>query len=52
MPANDWGLAASHLAPDCVVEDGLVAHQVEYWPAPYHPRPGREDLAQPIRRIP
>ena len=29
-----------------------IAHQVEYWPEPYDPRPGRADLTQPIERIP
>ena len=29
-----------------------IARQVEYWPAAYEPRPGREDLTRPTERIP
>jgi predicted ester cyclase len=29
-----------------------VSHQVEYWPTPYDPKHGREDLTRPIERIP
>jgi SnoaL-like domain len=35
-----------------VLEDEHIAHQVEYWPIAYEPRAGREDLTQPIARIP
>ena len=34
------------------VEDGTITHQVEYWPVPYDPRPGRAGLTRPIPRIP
>lgn len=116
MQANDWDLAAGHLAPDSPVDwpcsgerivgradfaavqaryptgtgrwefdvhrlvaegdtvvsevtvtDGeqsarvvafsdfagdQIARHVEYWPAAYDPRPGREDLTRPTERIP
>jgi hypothetical protein len=29
-----------------------IVRQVEYWPTPYGPLPGREDLTRPIERIP
>jgi ketosteroid isomerase-like protein len=29
-----------------------ILHQVEYWPTPYDPVPGREHLTRPIERIP
>ena len=29
-----------------------IVRQVEYWPAAYDPLPGREDLTQPIDRVP
>jgi limonene-1,2-epoxide hydrolase len=29
-----------------------IARQVEYWPMPYDPLAGREDLTRPIERIP
>jgi len=34
------------------VEGATITHQVEYWPAPYDPRPGRAGLTRPIPRIP
>ncbi len=116
MNANDWDLAATYLAPDCVIDwpcsgeqivgssdfaamqaryptktgrwsfdvhrlladgdtvvsevtvtdgeqsarvvafsdihGGHVVRQVEYWPTPYDPLPGRDDLTRPIERIP
>lgn len=30
------------------VQDGTITHQVEYWPIPYAPMPGREDLTEPL----
>jgi hypothetical protein len=35
-----------------MVDDGRISTQIEYWPMPYEPRPGREDLTQAIPRIP
>lgn len=29
-----------------------IVHQVEYWPTPYEPLPGREDLTRSTARIP
>ena len=34
------------------IDDGRVVRQVEYWPIPYDPLPGREDLTHPIERVP
>jgi limonene-1,2-epoxide hydrolase len=34
------------------IEGDHIAHQVEYWPIPYDPMPGREGLTQRIERIP
>jgi limonene-1,2-epoxide hydrolase len=31
---------------------GQIVRQVEYWPVPYDPLPGREDLTRPIDRVP
>jgi limonene-1,2-epoxide hydrolase len=35
-----------------ILADGLIAQQIEYWPMPYEPMPGRDDLTHPIPRIP
>jgi limonene-1,2-epoxide hydrolase len=35
-----------------IIDGGLIAHQIEYWPMPYEPRPGRDHLTQAIERIP
>lgn len=29
-----------------------IVRQVEYWPSPYDPLPGRADLTRPTDRIP
>ena len=34
------------------VVDDRIRHQVEYWPTAYDPMTGREDLTQPIDRVP
>jgi len=34
------------------IAGGHIVRQVEYWPAPYDPLPGREDLTRPIERVP
>ena len=34
------------------IRDGLIVHQVEYWPTPYDPQPGREAFTRPGERIP
>jgi limonene-1,2-epoxide hydrolase len=34
------------------VDSDQIVHQVEYWPAPYDPPPGRDDLTHPIARVP
>jgi SnoaL-like domain len=35
-----------------ILDGGRIAHQIEYWPMPYEPLPGRADLTQSIARIP
>ena len=34
------------------VDNDQIVRQVEYWPTAYDPRPGRDDLTQPIDRVP
>jgi limonene-1,2-epoxide hydrolase len=34
------------------LDDEHIIRQVEYWPVPYDPRPGRENLTIPTERIP
>ena len=34
------------------VDGPAITHQVEYWPEPYDPLPGRAGLTRPIPRIP
>jgi hypothetical protein len=34
------------------VDGEHIAHQVEYWPTPYDPMPGRDDLTHPTDGIP
>jgi limonene-1,2-epoxide hydrolase len=35
-----------------IVEGAEIGRQIEYWAMPYDPEPGREDLTQPIARVP
>jgi len=51
VTVND-GEQAARVVAFSILEDSLIAHQIEYWPMPYEPRPGREDLTQPIAPIP
>jgi limonene-1,2-epoxide hydrolase len=46
------GEQAARVVAFSMVDDGRISHQIEYWPMPYEPRPGREDLTQAIPRIP
>ena len=46
------GEQAARVVAFSVLDGSLIAHQVEYWPMPYEPRPGREALTQPTARIP
>ena len=46
------GEQSARLVAISLLRDGLIAEQIEYWPAPYDPLPGREHLTQPIARIP
>ena len=46
------GEQAARVVAFSILEDGHIAHQVEYWPMPYEPRPGRADLTQAIAPIP
>ena len=45
-------MQAARVVAFSMVDDGRISHQIEYWPMPYEPRPGREDLTQAIPRIP
>jgi limonene-1,2-epoxide hydrolase len=46
------GEQAARVIAFSVVDDRCIAHQIEYWPMPYQPSPGRDDLTQAIARIP
>ena len=35
-----------------IVDGSHITHQTEYWPMAYEALPGREDLTQPIERVP
>jgi limonene-1,2-epoxide hydrolase len=34
------------------IDGDHIVRQVEYWPTPYEPLPGREDLTRPTARVP
>jgi limonene-1,2-epoxide hydrolase len=46
------GEQAARVIAFSVLDDRRIAHQIEYWPMPYQPSPGRDDLTQAIARIP
>lgn len=46
------GEQAARVVAFSILDGAQIAHQIEYWPIPYDPQPGREDLTQPIARIP
>ena len=46
------GEQAARVVAFSMLNDGRIAHQIEYWPMPYDPPPGREHLTQAIPRIP
>jgi limonene-1,2-epoxide hydrolase len=46
------GEQSARLVAFSILDDGRIAHQTEYWPMPYEPPPGRDDLTRPIPRIP
>jgi limonene-1,2-epoxide hydrolase len=46
------GEQAARIVAFSEVDGDQVAHQVEYWPMAYEPRPGREDLTRPGDRVP
>jgi|SRR5436190_10293085 len=51
VTVND-GEQAARIVAFSVLDGSHIVHQVEYWPMPYEPRPGRENLTRPIARIP
>ena len=51
VTVNDEEQAARVVAFS-ILDGSLIAHQIEYWPMRYEPRPGREDLTHPIPTIP
>jgi limonene-1,2-epoxide hydrolase len=46
------GEQAARVVAFSILDGSQIAHQIEYWPIPYDPQPGREDLTQPVARIP
>jgi ketosteroid isomerase-like protein len=46
------GEQAARVVAFSLLADGRISRQIEYWPMPYEPLPGRDDLTQPIARIP
>jgi limonene-1,2-epoxide hydrolase len=46
------GEQAARLVAFSTIAGAEITHQIEYWPLPYDPPPGREDLMQEIARIP
>jgi len=46
------GEQAARLVAFSILDEGRIAHQIEYWPTSYDPQPGRDDLTRPIPRIP
>jgi limonene-1,2-epoxide hydrolase len=46
------GEQAARVVAFSLLEDGRIARQIEYWPMPYEPPPGRAHLTQAIARIP
>jgi limonene-1,2-epoxide hydrolase len=46
------GEQAARVIAFSILEDDRIAHQIEYWPMPYEPSPGRDGLTQVIARIP
>lgn len=46
------GDQSARLVAFSTVAGGRIAHQTEYWPVPYEPPRGREDLTRPIPPIP
>ena len=46
------GEQAARVVAFSILDGRLIVHQIEYWPMPYDPQPGREDLTQRIARIP
>ena len=46
------GEQAARVVAFSILAGRQIAHQIEYWPMPYDPQRGREDLTEPIARIP
>jgi limonene-1,2-epoxide hydrolase len=46
------GEQAARVIAFSILDDDRIAQQIEYWPMPYEPLPGRDDLTQAIARIP
>jgi len=51
VTVND-GEQAARVVAFSILGGSSIAHQIEYWPVPYKPPPGREDLTRPIEPIP
>lgn len=46
------GEQAARIVAFSDVDGEQIAHQVEYWPMAYEPRPGREGMTRPTARVP
>ena len=46
------GQQAARVVAFSILDGTQIAHQIEYWPMAYDPQPGREDLTQPMARVP
>ena len=46
------GEQAARVIAFSILDDDRIAQQIEYWPMPYEPLAGRDDLTQAIARIP
>ncbi|HEX3330321.1 MAG TPA: nuclear transport factor 2 family protein [Gaiellales bacterium] len=46
------GEQAARVIAFSILDDDRIAEQIEYWPMPYDPLPGRDDLTEAIPRVP
>jgi limonene-1,2-epoxide hydrolase len=46
------GEQAARVVAFSILDGSHIARPIEYWPMPYEPHPGREDLTESIARIP
>jgi ketosteroid isomerase-like protein len=46
------GEQAARVVAFSILDGAEITRQIEYWPIAYDPQPGREDLTEPIARVP